>query len=172
MWTLQQNLFNIQSCSRSCKAKTSKIPHVYIMSKDLHSQSKTYVTSNQRSLLWWNRRQLVPMSVVPSESTNQCRVERTFEFTTSDAEGTYLSSLWSSSICEIHGNDSSTRRYFYLFRIPDLLQYTVFEDHPAHYSKSQIFVQKFNFDKTLTFSRVFHTNFLTNYLVKSKLSTA
>ena len=27
---------------------------------------------------------------------------------------------------------------------------------PPHYSKSQIFVQKFNFDKT--FSRVFHTN--------------
>ena len=26
----------------------------------------------------------------------------------------------------------------------------------AHYSKSQIFVQKFNFDKTPTFSRVFH----------------
>ena len=29
----------------------------------------------------------------------------------------------------------------------------------AHYSKSQIFVQKFNFDKTPTFSRVFHSNF-------------
>ena len=29
----------------------------------------------------------------------------------------------------------------------------------AHYSKSQIFVQKFNFDKTPTFSRVFHPNF-------------
>ena len=28
----------------------------------------------------------------------------------------------------------------------------------AHYSKSQIFVQKFNFDKTTTFSRVFHPN--------------
>ena len=28
-----------------------------------------------------------------------------------------------------------------------------------HYSKSQIFVQKFNFDKTPTFSRVFHPNF-------------
>ena len=27
-----------------------------------------------------------------------------------------------------------------------------------HYSKSQIFVQKFNFDKTTTFSRVFHQN--------------
>ena len=26
----------------------------------------------------------------------------------------------------------------------------------AHYSKSQMFVQKFNFDKTSTFSRVFH----------------
>ena len=26
----------------------------------------------------------------------------------------------------------------------------------THYSKSQIFVQKFNFDKTPTFSRVFH----------------
>ena len=29
----------------------------------------------------------------------------------------------------------------------------------AHYSKSQIFVQKFNCDKTLTFSRVFQPNF-------------
>ena len=28
-----------------------------------------------------------------------------------------------------------------------------------HYSKSQIFIQKFNFDKTPTFSRVFHPNF-------------
>ena len=43
----------------------------------------------------------------------------------------------------------------------------------AHYSKSQTFVQKFNFDKTLTFSRVFHQNFfLTIFLVKLKLSTA
>ena len=44
-----------------------------------------------------------------------------------------------------------------------------------HYrcSKSQIFVQKFNFDKTPTFSRDFHPNiFLTIFLVKSKLSTA
>ena len=42
-----------------------------------------------------------------------------------------------------------------------------------HYSKSQIFVQKFNIDKTPTFSRVFHPNiFLTIFLVKSKLSTA
>ena len=43
----------------------------------------------------------------------------------------------------------------------------------SHYSKSQIFVQKFNFDKTPTFSRVFHPKFfLTIFLVKSKLSTA
>ena len=42
----------------------------------------------------------------------------------------------------------------------------------SHYSKSQIFVQKFNFDKTQTFSRVFHPIFLTIFLVKSKLSTA
>merc|ERR1712047_210475 len=43
----------------------------------------------------------------------------------------------------------------------------------THYSKSQIFVQKFNFHKTPTFSRVFHPNFfLTIFLVKSKLSTA
>ena len=32
--------------------------------------------------------------------------------------------------------------------------------HPsAHYSKSQIFVQKFNLDQTPTFSRVFHPIF-------------
>ena len=43
----------------------------------------------------------------------------------------------------------------------------------AHYSKSQIFVQKFNFDKTPTFARDFHSKFfLTIFLVKSKLSTA
>ena len=43
----------------------------------------------------------------------------------------------------------------------------------THYSKSQIFVQKFNFDKTPTFSRVFLPKFfLTIFLVKSKLSTA
>ena len=42
----------------------------------------------------------------------------------------------------------------------------------AHYSKSQIFVQKFNFDKTPRFSRVFHQIFLTIFLVKSMLSTA
>ena len=30
---------------------------------------------------------------------------------------------------------------------------------PSHYSKSQIFVQKFNFYKTPTFSRVFHSIF-------------
>ena len=42
-----------------------------------------------------------------------------------------------------------------------------------HYSKSQIFVQKFNFDKTSTFSRVFHQkHFWQFFLVKSKLSTA
>ena len=29
----------------------------------------------------------------------------------------------------------------------------------SHYSKSQIFVQKLNFDKTPTFSRVFHPIF-------------
>ena len=33
----------------------------------------------------------------------------------------------------------------------------------SHYSKSQIFVQKFNFDKILTFSRVFHPNFFDNF---------
>ena len=47
-----------------------------------------------------------------------------------------------------------------------------FQRH-THYSKSQIFVQKYNFDKTPTFSRVFPPkNFLTNFLVKSKLAIA
>ena len=41
------------------------------------------------------------------------------------------------------------------------------------FSESQIFVQKFNFDKTITFSRFFSSKFfLTIFLVKSKLSTA
>ena len=35
--------------------------------------------------------------------------------------------------------------------------------HRTHYSKSQIFVQKFNIDKTPTFSRVFHPNFFDNF---------
>ena len=43
----------------------------------------------------------------------------------------------------------------------------------THYSKSQIFVQKFNFDKTAIFSKSFSSKiFLTIFLVKSKLSTA
>ena len=33
----------------------------------------------------------------------------------------------------------------------------------THYSKSQIFVQKFDFDKTPTFSRVFHPNFFDQF---------
>ena len=33
----------------------------------------------------------------------------------------------------------------------------------AHYSKSKIFVQKFNFDKTPTFSQVFTQNFFDNF---------
>ena len=42
-----------------------------------------------------------------------------------------------------------------------------------HYSKSQILVQKFNFDKTPTLFTSFSPNFfLTIFLVKSKLSTA
>ena len=54
----------------------------------------------------------------------------------------------------------------------DLLK-IIFFPSSTHYSKSQIFVQKFNFDKTPTFSRVFHPNFfLIIFLVKSKLSTA
>ena len=50
--------------------------------------------------------------------------------------------------------------------------HSIFNFVCTHYSKSQIFVQKFNFDKTTTFSRVFHPNFfLTIFLAKSKLST-
>ena len=42
--------------------------------------------------------------------------------------------------------------------------------HHSHYSKSQIFVQKFNFDKTPTFSRVYHPNKIDHFLGKSKLN--
>ena len=53
------------------------------------------------------------------------------------------------------------------------IQFSTRSSSSSHYSKSQIFVQKFNFDKTPTFSRVFHpTFFLTIFLVKSKLSIA
>ena len=38
--------------------------------------------------------------------------------------------------------------------------------HLAHYSKSQIFVQKLNFDKTPTFSRVFHPKKIDNFHAK------
>ena len=40
----------------------------------------------------------------------------------------------------------------------------------THYSKSQIFVQKFNFDKTPTFSRVFQPIKSTIFFGKSKLN--
>ena len=66
-----------------------------------------------------------------------------------------------------------TKVSFY-FRFLVLLKFNrnKFKYLNTHYSKSQIFVQKFNFDKTPTFSRVFHPNFfLTIFLVKSKLST-
>ena len=35
----------------------------------------------------------------------------------------------------------------------------------SHYSKSQIFAQKFNFDKTPTFSRVFHWKFFWQFFL-------
>ena len=38
----------------------------------------------------------------------------------------------------------------------------------AHYSKSQFFVQKFNFGKTSTFSWVFHPNFFDNFSCEIK----
>ena len=44
--------------------------------------------------------------------------------------------------------------------------------YATHYSKSQIFVQKFNFDKTQHFHEFFTQFFLPIFLVKSKLSTA
>ena len=40
-----------------------------------------------------------------------------------------------------------------------LYLWSVSVDRKTHYLKSQIFVQKFNFDKTPTFSRVFDQNF-------------
>ena len=59
--------------------------------------------------------------------------------------------------------------------VPSFLFVTIFwntkDCEITHYSKSQIFVQKFNFDQSPTFSRVFHPN-LTIFLVKSKLSIA
>ena len=67
--------------------------------------------------------------------------------------------ICSGSICEVMSSGSKHYRY------GNQLSYTPFE-------KSNL-VQKFNFDKTPTFSRVFHPNFFgTIFLVKSKLSTA
>ena len=54
--------------------------------------------------------------------------------------------------------------YFSCFLKLPLLLHTI--------QKVTIFVQKLNFDKTPTFSRVFTQFFLTIFLVKSKLSTA
>ena len=39
----------------------------------------------------------------------------------------------------------------------------------THYSKSQIFVQKFNFDKAQTFSRIFHPIFFDNFYREMKV---
>ena len=39
----------------------------------------------------------------------------------------------------------------------------------SHYSKSRIFVQKFNFDKTPTLSRVFYPNFFDNFCREIKV---
>ena len=44
------------------------------------------------------------------------------------------------------------------FRQCEKFQVIFFKRGFTHYSKSQIFVQKFSFDKTPTFSRVFHPN--------------
>ena len=44
-----------------------------------------------------------------------------------------------------------------------LYLWSVSVDRKTHYSKSQIFVQKFNFDKTPRFSRVFHPIFFDNF---------
>ena len=50
---------------------------------------------------------------------------------------------------------------------------TIRQSVQSHYVESPIFVQKFNFDKTPTFSRIFHQIFfLIIFLAKSKLSTA
>ena len=38
-------------------------------------------------------------------------------------------------------------------------------EYSSHYSKSQNFVQKFNFDKTSTFSRVLHPNFFWQFFL-------
>ena len=48
-------------------------------------------------------------------------------------------------------------------------KFETFQTISAHYSKSQIFVQKFNFDKTPTFSRVFHPNFFDNFFREIKV---
>ena len=62
------------------------------------------------------------------------------------------------------------KREKYVFKdiwilVPKILLSKYFQNdlNYAHYSKSQIFVQKFNFDKTPTFSRVFHPLFFDNF---------
>ena len=44
-----------------------------------------------------------------------------------------------------------------------MMSNTTIKNCISHYSKSQIFVQKFNFDKSPTFSRVFHQKFFDNF---------
>ena len=74
-----------------------------------------------------------------------------------------------------HYRDQKLLHRKYAFQILlDARTYFMAQPTLVHITVSQIFVQKFNFDKTPTFSRVFHQKFfLTIFFVKSeKLSTA
>ena len=68
----------------------------------------------------------------------------------------------------LHSRDHSLIRYLVKIshakfhrgiRVLLSIFHLLLNNYSTHYSKSQIFVQKFNFDKAPTFSRVFHPKF-------------
>ena len=63
------------------------------------------------------------------------------------------------SFQECYCVSSSSSNVFFRFQKNVYFIHDFAVESLTHYSKSQIFVQKFNFDKTPTFSRVFHPNF-------------
>ena len=62
----------------------------------------------------------------------------------------------------VNGNQSGNNFPFGVERLVTQSHFLMMK-FSTHYSKSQIFVQIFNFDKTPTFSRVFHPNFFCQF---------
>ena len=116
-----------------------------IRSINLLSNAPTFIMLKLMSVCW------IGCHNFPTES---CQVW----YSTCDVDICNLDGLWGLRGCWRS----------HIFKVSFNIKKTHFAVHLncpwSHYSKSQIFVQKFNFDKTLfTFSRVFHPNFFDNY---------